>query len=72
MSCPYSIVRAEAGQVGNAWEEYIDNTQQRVESLEIYNTILQNRDVTTVQFYFLFYAYLSLSRLLYFESCDFT
>ena len=28
--------------------------------------------VTTVRFYFLFYAYLFLSRLLYFESRDFT
>ena len=28
--------------------------------------------VTTVRFYFLFYAYLFLSRLLYFEARDFT
>ena len=38
------IARVEADQVGNAWEEYIDNAQRRGDILGIYNMILRNRN----------------------------
>ena len=38
------IAWVEADQVGNAWEEYIDNAQRRGDILGIYDMILQNRN----------------------------
>ena len=38
----------------------------------LYRDVIRKHDVMTVRFYFLFSAYLFLSRLLYVESHDFT